>query len=99
MEDTGTMNLPEAGLHAAAVISAHTLKACRPLLWHTGMQNGGPVRGASAFILRFADRYVGVTADHVIDAFFKAKADERGMPHEEKCEHFVKVGGTVVTVE
>jgi hypothetical protein len=51
-------------------ISQFTLRVCTPIYWH---DRAAPfpkdVRGASCFFLRFDDRIIGVTADHVIDAY------------------------------
>jgi hypothetical protein len=69
---------PEAGMKAASVVSAYMLQAARPLFWHIGVMNDGVLRGASTFILQFADRHVAVTADHVIAQYLEAlAADER----------------------
>jgi hypothetical protein len=65
-------------MKAAGVVSAYMLQATRPLFWHIGVKNDGVLRGASTFILQFADRYVAVTADHVIAQYLEAMAaDER----------------------
>jgi len=54
---------------AANALSAHTLRVARPLFWHIGAKNGGVPKGASAFILHFEHKFVGVTADHVVETY------------------------------
>jgi hypothetical protein len=56
-------------------VAALTLKVARPLIWHDRTE-GWPKRldGATCFFLRFEDRIVGVTANHVIDAYERAVA-------------------------
>jgi hypothetical protein len=69
---------PEAGRKAAMVVSAYMLTTARPLFWHLGVINNGPVRGASTFVLQFRTRHVAVTADHVIAQYLEAReADPR----------------------
>jgi hypothetical protein len=69
---------PEAGMQAAATVSAYMLKVARPLFWHIGVPNDGPLRGASTFIMQFEARHIGVTADHVIAQYLDARAaDDR----------------------
>ena len=41
----------------------------RPFFWQ---RQGRIINGASAFVLRFEERYVGVTADHVIEQYLLA---------------------------
>ncbi|MBS0471360.1 MAG: hypothetical protein JSR60_09830 [Proteobacteria bacterium] len=53
-------------------VDDYTLQLGRPLYWHSGAARGDIV-GASCFIMKFADRLVGVTADHVIALFLNAK--------------------------
>lgn len=78
MVDRPVRKLSEAGRQAANALSAHTLKVARPLFWHIGVRNGGVPTGASPFILRFPQRLVAVTANHVIDQYLAAlKADVR----------------------
>ena len=74
MSDRPLRKLTEAGRNAANEVSAYTLKLARPLFWHIGARNNGIPSGASAFILQFEDRYIGVTADHVVNAFLEDKA-------------------------
>jgi len=63
---------------AANALSEHTLRVARPLFWHIGMRNGGVPKGASAFILRFEQRLVAVTADHVFEQYLAdLQADDR----------------------
>lgn len=56
-------------------ISAFTLKIACPLLWHDKTE-AWPKRldGATCFFLRFSARTIGVTANHVVDAFQIAAA-------------------------
>jgi hypothetical protein len=56
-------------------VAALTLRVARPLIWHDRTQ-GWPKRldGATCFFLRFANGIVGVTANHVVDAFESALA-------------------------
>jgi hypothetical protein len=75
---TAVQRYPEAGMHAAKVMSAYMLKVARPLYWHIGVGNKGVLRGATTFILQFAERYVAVTADHVLQQYLDAcSADAR----------------------
>jgi hypothetical protein len=54
------------------------LKVARPLFWHVGVANSGIPRGATAFILRFDERLVAVTADHVMQQYLDAiRTDQR----------------------
>lgn len=70
--------LTPEGRAAANALSDYTLHLARPFFWHIGARNGGAPRGASMFIMQFEDRFVGVTADHVIDEYLSAKAaDDR----------------------
>ncbi|HWH57385.1 MAG TPA: hypothetical protein VN682_07125 [Terriglobales bacterium] len=66
--------LTEAGRNAANQLSVFSLHLARPFFWHSGARNGSVPEGASAFILQFEDRYIGVTADHVVAAYREAKA-------------------------
>ena len=68
---------PEVGMQAAAAVSAYMLTVARPLFWHIGVPNDGPLRGASTFILQFPARHVAVTADHVIAQYLDALASDR----------------------
>jgi hypothetical protein len=77
---------PLAGMQAAATVSAHMLKVARPLFWHIGVPNEGPLRGASTFIIQFETRYVAVTADHVIAQYLEAReADHRTICQIGEC--------------
>jgi hypothetical protein len=61
-------------------IAAFMLYVARPFYWHNGASTGNPnVRGASAFILKFGDRFIGVTANHVLQAYLDAKAENPGL--------------------
>jgi len=56
-------------------INAAGLRYARPICWHDNAKAfPKEIIGASCFILRFADRLVGVTAAHVVREFQKAKA-------------------------
>jgi hypothetical protein len=56
-------------------IAAAGLRYARPVCWHDNNQTfPKEIVGASCFVLRFADRLVGVTAAHVVREFQKAKA-------------------------
>lgn len=51
------------------------LQVCKSIFWHDVTQRfPKPVQGASCFILKIHNRYVVVTAAHVIDLFREAKA-------------------------
>jgi hypothetical protein len=51
-----------------------TLRLARPLLWHdASLPFPKKVRGASCFFMRFDRGLIGVTADHVIGHFAKAR--------------------------
>jgi hypothetical protein len=79
--------LTEAARSAANALSAHTLRVARPLFWHVGAANGGIPRGASAFILRFEQLFVAVTADHVIESYLRdLAADDRTMCQLGGCQ-------------
>jgi hypothetical protein len=54
-------------------VAALTLKVARPLIWHDRTE-GWPKRldGATCFFLRFDAGIIGVTANHVIDAYERA---------------------------
>lgn len=54
-------------------IAELTLRVARPLIWHDRTK-GWPKRldGATCFFLRFEQRVIGVTADHVVSAYEKA---------------------------
>jgi hypothetical protein len=54
---------------AANAFSDHLLKVARPLFWHAGVDKGGALRGATAFVLQFEQRLVAVTADHVMQEY------------------------------
>jgi hypothetical protein len=78
---------PQAGMRAAATVSAHMLKVARPLFWHIGVPKEGPLRGASTFILQFEARHVAVTADHVIAQYLDAlAADQRTICQIGECQ-------------
>ena len=55
-------------------IADFTLRVCTPIYWH---DNRKPfpkdVQGASCFFLRLDDGTVGITADHVVDAYHAAR--------------------------
>lgn len=56
-------------------ISNFTLRVCTPIYWHDRQQPfPKDVQGASCFFLRFDQRVVGITADHVVDAYHAARA-------------------------
>jgi hypothetical protein len=51
-------------------VSEFTLNICTPLYWHDRtVPFPKELRGGSCFILRFGERLVGVTADHVLQAY------------------------------
>jgi hypothetical protein len=78
---------PEAGMQAAATVSAYMLKVARPLFWHIGVPNDGPLRGASTFIIQFEARHIAVTADHVIAQYLDARAaDDRTICQIGECQ-------------
>lgn len=54
-------------------IAELTLRVARPLIWHDRTE-GWPKRldGATCFFLRFEKRVIGVTADHVVQAYEEA---------------------------
>jgi hypothetical protein len=56
-------------------ISNSTLRVCTPIFWHD-RRHPFPkdVQGASCFFLRFDERPVGITADHVVEAYHTARA-------------------------
>jgi hypothetical protein len=59
-----------------AEISSFTLRVCTPIYWHDRTKPfPKEVRGASCFFLRFEERVVGVTANHVVEAFRTARAE------------------------
>ena len=59
----------------AREISTFTLRVCTPIYWHDRRQPfPKDVQGASCFFLRFEERVVGITADHVVDAYYAARA-------------------------
>jgi hypothetical protein len=77
---------PEAGMQAAATVSAYMLTVARPLFWHTGVPNEG-LRGASTFVLQFERRHVAVTADHVMGQYLEARAaDNRTLCQIGQCQ-------------
>jgi hypothetical protein len=56
-------------------ISNFTLRVCTPIYWHDRRRPfPKDVQGASCFFLRFDERTVGITADHVVDAYHAARA-------------------------
>lgn len=61
-------------------IATFMLYVARPFYWHNGAsaQNRN-LRGASAFILQFDDRFIGVTANHVLQEYLDAKASNPGL--------------------
>jgi hypothetical protein len=61
--------VPSAALAAANAISEQLLRVVRPFFWQRRRRI---LNGASAFVLRFDERYVGVTADHVIEHYLSA---------------------------
>jgi hypothetical protein len=56
-------------------VAALTLRVAQPLIWHDRTE-GWPKRldGATCFFLRFEQGIIGVTANHVIDAYLRALA-------------------------
>jgi len=51
------------------------VNSCKVVYWHDGRASSPkPVRGGSCFILRFHDKLVGVTADHVVKLYRSEKA-------------------------
>jgi hypothetical protein len=87
MSERPNRKLTDAGRKAANALSAHTLMIARPLFWHIGLRNGGVPKGASAFILRFEQRLVAVTADHVLAQYFAdLKADGRTICQLSTCQ-------------
>ena len=59
----------------AREISTFTLRVCTPIYWHDrGQPFPKDMQGASCFFLRFEERVVGITADHVVDAYYAACA-------------------------
>jgi hypothetical protein len=63
------IEVPPAALAAANAVSQQLLRVVRPFFWQ---RHGRILNGASAFVLRFEGRYVGVTADHVIEQYLSA---------------------------
>ncbi|MCW6512994.1 hypothetical protein [Lichenifustis flavocetrariae] len=56
-------------------ISLFTLRVCTPIYWHDReLAFPKEVQGASCFFLRFKGGVVGITADHVIEAWSAARA-------------------------
>ena len=54
-------------------IFAFTLKICKPLYWHDrNLSWPKKVRGASCFVVRFAERLIMITADHVYREYQEA---------------------------
>lgn len=58
-----------AALAAVNEVSQWLLRVVRPFFWQV---KGRILNGASAFVLRFEERYVAVTADHVIAQYLSA---------------------------
>ena len=74
-------------MQAAATVSAYMLKVARPLFWHIGVQNDGPLRGASTFVMQFEACLIAVTADHVIAQYLDARAaDDRTICQIGECQ-------------
>jgi hypothetical protein len=69
MEPSKPKVIPQAAFAAANAVSEHLLRVVRPLFWQV---NQRILNGASAFILRFEERYVAVTAEHVIEQYLSA---------------------------
>lgn len=65
---------PPVPIEAASAVSDFTLQICAPLYWHD-RRTPFPKKiiGGSCFILRFANRLVGVTAAHVVHAYENAR--------------------------
>jgi hypothetical protein len=87
MSGQSAKRYPKAGMQAAAAVSAYMLRVARPLFWHIGVRNDGPLRGASTFIMRFEERHIAVTADHVIAQYLEAWAsDQRTICQIGECQ-------------
>lgn len=71
--------IPPEGRLIAGVLSAHTLKLARPLIWHIGAQNQGVPRGATAFVLQFEKKLIAVTAEHVFQEYIDALSSDSRM--------------------
>lgn len=56
-------------------VSKFTLRVCTPLYWHDRrVPFPKDMRGGSCFILRFGERLIGVTADHVLQIYQSDRA-------------------------
>ena len=52
----------------------------RPFYWHAGAQRqDNQIEGGTAFIVQFGGRYIGITADHVIEAYLGALRQNPGL--------------------
>lgn len=72
--------MPEIGSEEARLqpVADLTLQVARPLIWHDAREPWPKqLAGASCFVLRFENRLVGVTANHVVAALEAARA-QRG---------------------
>lgn len=73
---SGPIRFTERQRNIGDAIAAFVLYVARPFYWHNGALNADRnMRGASAFILQFGDRFIAVTANHVLQAYFDAKAE------------------------
>ncbi len=78
MTDAAASLTPSA-LKVASALSQRLLGIVRPFFWQV---NGCVLSGASAFVLRFEQRLVAVTAEHVIAQYLAAKGND----HRVRCQ-------------
>jgi hypothetical protein len=56
-------------------IHEFVVKSCKVIFWHDGCAPAPkPLRGGCCFVLRFRNKLVGITADHVVQAYRREKA-------------------------
>jgi len=62
------------------VAANFALGFARPFYWHRGALNENRnMRGGTAFVLKFGERYIGVTANHVMEEYLAAKREDSNL--------------------
>src|SRR5690348_17059792 len=78
-------------------VAAFTLRIARPLVWHDRTL-GWPKKldGGTCFFLRFEHGVIGVTADHVIDAYESAIAANPNIVCQVRASAAFDLAGAII---
>jgi len=77
-------------------IADRSLRLARPIYWHdNALPFPKQMTGATCFFLQFQDRYIGVTAAHVVRAFLQTKASTPELVCQLHLIHFDLEGALI----